>query len=143
MIESVASGSPAATAGLTEGDTIMSCAGHPVSSPTDLVKILQGEKPGASVSLVYLSTSGALAHRHSTFDVRAFSVDDQEGKRPLPRASCPDAQCGKSREAGNALTGQAHCNASVAASGGLVDFMARAGLLDPRSTIRVRHFQPL
>ena len=59
VIESVASGSPAATAGLTEGDTIMSCAGHPVSSPTDLVKILQGEKPGASVSLVYLSTSGA------------------------------------------------------------------------------------
>ena len=59
VIESVASGSPAAKAGLTEGDTITSCAGRPVSSPTDLVTILQSEKPGASVSLVYLSTSGA------------------------------------------------------------------------------------
>jgi S1-C subfamily serine protease len=59
VIESVASGSPAAKAGLTEGDTITSCAGHPVSSPNDLVTIIQNEKPGASVSLVYFSTSGA------------------------------------------------------------------------------------
>ena len=59
VIESVASGSPAAKAGLTEGDTITSLAGQAVSSPDDLVTILQSEKPGASVSLVYLSTSGA------------------------------------------------------------------------------------
>ncbi len=59
VIESVASGSPAAKAGLTEGDTITSCAGHPVSSPNDVVTIIQSEKPGAAVSLVYLSTSGA------------------------------------------------------------------------------------
>jgi S1-C subfamily serine protease len=59
VIESVASGSPAAKAGLTAGDTITSCAGHRVSSPNDLATIIQGEKPGASVSLVYLSTSGA------------------------------------------------------------------------------------
>ena len=59
VIESVASGSPAAKAGLTEGDTITSCARHTVSSPNDLITILQSEKPGASVSLGYLSTSGA------------------------------------------------------------------------------------
>jgi S1-C subfamily serine protease len=59
VIESVASGSPAAKAGLTEGDTITSCARHKVSSPNDLITILQSEKPGASVSLGYLSTSGA------------------------------------------------------------------------------------
>jgi S1-C subfamily serine protease len=59
VIESVASGSPAAKAGLTERDTITSCAGHPVSSPNDFVMIIQNEKPGASVSLVYLSTSDA------------------------------------------------------------------------------------
>ncbi len=59
VIETVAAGSPAAKAGLTEGDAITSLAGHAVSSPDDLVSILQSEKPGASVSLVYLSTSGA------------------------------------------------------------------------------------
>jgi S1-C subfamily serine protease len=59
VIESVAPGSPAAKAGLTEGDTITSCAGHSVSSPNDLVTVLQSEKPGAFISLVYLSTSGA------------------------------------------------------------------------------------
>ncbi len=58
VIESVASGSPAAKAGLSEGDTITSCTGRPVSSPNDLITILQSEKPGASVSLVYLSSSG-------------------------------------------------------------------------------------
>ena len=59
VIESVASGSPAAKAGLTEGDTITSLAGHQVRSPNDLATIIQSEKQGASVSLVYLSTSGA------------------------------------------------------------------------------------
>jgi S1-C subfamily serine protease len=59
VIESVASGSPAAKVGLTEGDTITSCAGRSVGSPNNLVTILQSEKPGAFVSIVYLSTSGA------------------------------------------------------------------------------------
>lgn len=58
VIESIASGSPAAKAGLSEGDTITSFAGHPVNSPNGLVTVIQSEKPGASVSLVYLSTSG-------------------------------------------------------------------------------------
>ena len=57
VIESVASGSPAAKAGLVEGDTITTCAGHSVASPNDLVTILQSEKPADSVSLVYLTTS--------------------------------------------------------------------------------------
>jgi len=73
VIESVASGSPAAKAGLTEGDTITSCAGHPVSSPNDLATIIQGEKPGASVWLVYLSTSGA----RRTVTVRLTSAPPQ------------------------------------------------------------------
>lgn len=62
LVETVAAGSPAAHAGLGEGDTITSCAGRAVGSPDDLIAILQGEKPGASVALVYLSASGA---RHS------------------------------------------------------------------------------
>jgi S1-C subfamily serine protease len=59
LIESVASGSPAAKAGLAEGETITSCAGHRVTSPNDLATIIQSEKPGGTASLVYLSTSGA------------------------------------------------------------------------------------
>ena len=59
VIESIASGSPAAKAGLSDGDTITSFAGHPVSSPNGLVTVIQSAKPGASVSLTYLSTSGA------------------------------------------------------------------------------------
>ena len=59
LIESIAPGSPAAKAGLSEGDTITSCAGHAVTSANDLVTILQGKKPGDSVSLSYLSTSDA------------------------------------------------------------------------------------
>jgi len=57
-IESVVSGSPASQAGLAEGDTITSLDGQSVSSPDSLTTIIENEKPGASVPLVYVDPSG-------------------------------------------------------------------------------------
>jgi S1-C subfamily serine protease len=58
QIESVIPGSPASQAGLTEGDTITSIAGHSVSSPNSLSTIIARERPGASVSIVYVDFFG-------------------------------------------------------------------------------------
>jgi S1-C subfamily serine protease len=58
-IESVIAGTPAAAAGLGEGDTITAFAGHSVSSSNSLTSIIETEKPGASVALTYLAPSGS------------------------------------------------------------------------------------
>ncbi len=58
-IESVVSGSPASQAGLAEGDTITSLDGRSVISPDSLTTIIESEKPGAPVPLVYADPSGA------------------------------------------------------------------------------------
>ena len=52
-------GSPASQAGLVEGDTITSLEGQSVSSPDSLTTIIESEKPGASVPLVYVDPLGA------------------------------------------------------------------------------------
>jgi S1-C subfamily serine protease len=58
-IESIMSGSPASQAGLAEGDTITSLGGQSVSSPDSLTTIIENEKPGVSVPLVYVDPWGA------------------------------------------------------------------------------------
>jgi S1-C subfamily serine protease len=57
-IASVVSGEPAANAGLQEGDTITSLAGTSVSTPEALTTVMASEKPGASVQVQYINTSG-------------------------------------------------------------------------------------
>ena len=59
VIRSVVASSPASRAGLVQGDTITSLAGHVVGSPNALTTILESEKPGASVGLGYVSPSGS------------------------------------------------------------------------------------
>ncbi|MHB8490157.1 MAG: S1C family serine protease [Candidatus Dormibacteria bacterium] len=54
----VASGSPASTTGLAAGDVITSLGGAPVDSKARLVQILQGDRPGESVVVVWLDPSG-------------------------------------------------------------------------------------
>jgi S1-C subfamily serine protease len=58
-ISGVASGSPAASAGLSAGDTIISVAGHTVSTPSDLSSVVLGLHPGQTVKVVYQDASGA------------------------------------------------------------------------------------
>jgi S1-C subfamily serine protease len=52
------SGSPAASAGLTAGDTITSVAGQTVSSSTDIQQILVKYHPGDKVSISWVDQSG-------------------------------------------------------------------------------------
>jgi S1-C subfamily serine protease len=58
-ISAVVPGSAAEAAGLSAGDLILSVGGHTVSSPDDLGKIVLTQKPGASISAVYLDQAGA------------------------------------------------------------------------------------
>jgi S1-C subfamily serine protease len=57
-IQDVVAGDPAAQAGLTMGDTITSIDGHSVTSDDSLTNGLLSERPGASVSVSYVDTSG-------------------------------------------------------------------------------------
>ncbi|HMK62443.1 MAG TPA: PDZ domain-containing protein, partial [Acidimicrobiales bacterium] len=54
----VVAGEPAANAGLTIGDVITSLGGHTVTSADDLTNVMTTEKPGATVSVVFVDTSG-------------------------------------------------------------------------------------
>jgi S1-C subfamily serine protease len=59
VIAGVVSNSPAAEAGLSEGDTITAVDGHSVSSPSALTNDLVNDRPGTSVQLTYTDSSGA------------------------------------------------------------------------------------
>ena len=52
------SGSPAATAGLTEGDTITAVGGQSVSSASDITQILVKYQPGDKISISWTDASG-------------------------------------------------------------------------------------
>lgn len=56
----VTEGSPAALAGLREGDVIVSFAGSKIHDLEDLVKLLRAKKPGEEVEIVVLRTGVAL-----------------------------------------------------------------------------------
>jgi S1-C subfamily serine protease len=51
VVEEVATGSPAAQAGIQQGDVITSLAGKPITSEDDLLAALATAKPGASVQV--------------------------------------------------------------------------------------------
>ena len=57
-ITTVMPGSPAEAAGLVAGDLITSVGGHMISSPDELSAIVMTQKPGASISAVYLDQGG-------------------------------------------------------------------------------------
>ena len=58
-ITTVMPGSPAEAAGLVAGDLITSVGGHTISSPDELSAIVMTQKPGASISAIYLDQGGA------------------------------------------------------------------------------------
>ena len=53
VILTVVSGSPAAKAGLVQGDVIVNIAGKPITSAEDLQKVIQDSKPGQTVTITY------------------------------------------------------------------------------------------
>jgi S1-C subfamily serine protease len=53
VILSVVSGSPAAKAGLVQGDVIVNIDGNNITSAEDLQKVIQKAKPGQSVTITY------------------------------------------------------------------------------------------
>ena len=58
-ITTVVPGSPAEAAGLVAGDLITSVGGHTISSPDELSTIVMTQRPGASISAIYLDQGGA------------------------------------------------------------------------------------
>jgi S1-C subfamily serine protease len=54
----VVSGSPAAAAGLEEGDVITALGGHSISDPEDLGAAVLAQTAGATVSISYVDTAG-------------------------------------------------------------------------------------
>lgn len=59
VVISVASGTPAESAGLAAGDTITSVSGTKVTSATGLTAAMQGHRPGDKVTLSWTDTSGS------------------------------------------------------------------------------------
>jgi S1-C subfamily serine protease len=59
VISAVVPGSAAEAAGLSPGDLILSVGGHTISSPDELSRVVLTQKPGASISAVYLDQAGA------------------------------------------------------------------------------------
>ncbi len=59
VISAVVPGSAAEAAGLSPGDLILSVGGHTISSPDELSQVVLTQKPGASISAVYLDQAGA------------------------------------------------------------------------------------
>jgi S1-C subfamily serine protease len=57
-IAGVTSGTPAASAGLTQGDVITSVAGQAVGTSKSIQQVLEGYHPGDKVSLAWTDTSG-------------------------------------------------------------------------------------
>jgi S1-C subfamily serine protease len=57
-IAGVVPGSAAAKAGLSEGDTITSVAGHAITSPTGISSVLHNYHPGNKVSISWTDTTG-------------------------------------------------------------------------------------
>jgi len=57
-IVGVESRAAAARAGMTAGDEIVSVAGHPVASSSDIQSALQGHHPGDRISISWPGTSG-------------------------------------------------------------------------------------
>jgi S1-C subfamily serine protease len=53
VILSVVSGSPAAKAGLVQGDVIVNIDGHAITSAEDLQKVIQDAKPGQTITITY------------------------------------------------------------------------------------------
>ncbi len=53
VILTVVSGSPAAKAGLVQGDVIVNIAGTPITSAEDLQRVIQKSKPGQTVTITY------------------------------------------------------------------------------------------
>ena len=52
------SGSPAASAGITEGDTITAVGGQSVSTAEDIAHALVGYHPGQSISITWVNQDG-------------------------------------------------------------------------------------
>jgi putative serine protease PepD len=58
-VENVASGSPAAGAGLQQGDVITAVDGTAVSSPADLARLVRSHQPGDQVTIAYSRSGNA------------------------------------------------------------------------------------
>jgi S1-C subfamily serine protease len=58
LIASVVSGGPSGDAGLVEGDTITSLDGTSISSPDSLTTVMTSQKPGNTVQVGYIDSSG-------------------------------------------------------------------------------------
>jgi S1-C subfamily serine protease len=58
-VENVASGSPAAGAGLQQGDVITAVDGTAVTSPADLARLVRGHQPGDQVTIAYSRSGNA------------------------------------------------------------------------------------
>ena len=61
-VAGVLPGSPAARAGLTSGDEIVSAGGRPVASPSDIQSALASRHPGDTIGVSWLDTSGRGHH---------------------------------------------------------------------------------
>jgi S1-C subfamily serine protease len=58
-VAGVESGTPAASAGLAAGDTIVSVDGHAVTSPSDLTALISPHHPGDTIKVGWVDQSGA------------------------------------------------------------------------------------
>lgn len=58
-VAGVLQGTPAVQAGLQQGDVITAVNGRPVSGPTELGSLLSNDKPGATVSVTWITPSGS------------------------------------------------------------------------------------
>jgi S1-C subfamily serine protease len=80
VIAGVEAGSPAAEAGLLQGDVLLSLDGEPVGGVDDLVRLLNGDRIGGVVTLAVLRQG----------ELQLLSVNPVERKPPAARPPTPD-----------------------------------------------------
>jgi len=80
VIAGVEAGSPAADAGLKQGDVLLSLDGEPVGGVDDLVRLLNGDRIGGVVTLAVLRQG----------ELQLVSVNPVERKPPAARPPAPD-----------------------------------------------------
>jgi S1-C subfamily serine protease len=62
LVDNVVAGSPASQAGIVSGDVITSANGTTVTSVTQLVKIIQSQKPGSQISIAWVDPNTGQNH---------------------------------------------------------------------------------
>ena len=95
VILTVVAGSPAAKAGLVQGDVIVNIDGHAITSSEDLQKLVQADKPGQVITITYYvgnskrTTTATLGNQSQAQQQQSGSGSGSGGSSPFGGGGFP------------------------------------------------------